>query len=99
MNWADGAPAKNAAQCFQDYWASPERDLTSRVVPFRTREAAGPVYGAAHWLNPVFVENQENTCPCCHARSWHVGRVTAECAARETVVPIVRCMTTRRLPQ
>lgn len=66
-----------------------ERDLTSRVVPFRT-PVAKPVYGAAHRLNPVFVEDRENTCPCCHARAWHVGRTTAECAACETVLPIVR---------
>ena len=75
-----------------------ERDAASRIIPFRSpsdRHATAPVYGTAHRLNPVWVEDRENTCPSCHARAWHVGRVTAECAACETVLPIVRGVSIR----
>ena len=42
--------------------------------------AGAPVYGSASRLNPVFTPGRENSCPCCNARAWHVGRTTAECA-------------------
>jgi hypothetical protein len=72
-----------------------ERDAVSRVVPFSSPAARGPVYGSAHRLKPVFTEGQGNACPCCNARAWHVGRITAECAACETVLPIVHAVTFR----
>jgi hypothetical protein len=71
-----------------------ERDVKSRVIPIRppisSDRFAGPVYGTAHRLNPVFIEGQPMACPCCHASAWNVGRITAECAACETVLPVMR---------
>lgn len=66
-----------------------ERDVKSRVIPIRPM-IAGPSYGSAHRLNPVFTEGHGNACPSCNARAWRVGRITAECAVCETVLPIVR---------
>jgi hypothetical protein len=70
-----------------------ERDNAPRVVPFPSPAARGPVYGSAHKLKPVFTDDHANACPCCNSRAWHVGRITAECAACETVLPIVRAAT------
>ncbi len=64
--------------------------LQAAIIAFPAPAQRGPVYGSAHRLKPVFTEGQANVCPCCNGRSWHVGRITAECAVCEEVLPIVR---------
>jgi hypothetical protein len=67
-----------------------EREARSSVVAFPIPAARGPVYGTAHKLKPVFTDGHVNVCSCCNSRAWHVGRITAECAVCEAVLPIVR---------
>lgn len=72
-----------------------ERDALARVLPFpqpaapEPAPALAPAYGSAHRLKPVFTEGRANACPCCNASAWRVGRITAECAVCETVLPTV----------
>ncbi len=64
---------------------------SAKVVPLRRTAQPVPAasYGRAQRLNPVFTQGKENACPACHARAWHVGRSTAECAACGTALAIV----------
>ncbi len=66
-----------------------ERAARSSVVAFPIPAARVPVYGTAPRLNPVFIEGHGDACPSCNIRAWYVGRVTAECAACGTVLPVV----------
>ena len=52
--------------------------------------APAATFGTAYRLKPVFTEGREDICPCCNGRAWHVGRITAECAACEAALPIAR---------
>lgn len=76
--------ARSLAACLE----AAEREAQSRVVALPIPAVRSPVNGTAHRLNPVFTEGQSNACPCCNGRAWHVGRITAECAACEAVLPI-----------
>jgi hypothetical protein len=79
----------NRARTFAACLASVERGT---VVPLR-REPVKPVagfYGSDVKLSPLFVQGKDNACPACNARSWNVGRITAECAVCETALPIVQ---------
>lgn len=37
---------------------------------------------------PLYRADQENHCPGCGGKSWHVGRMSAECAHCETAIPL-----------
>ena len=82
----------NGLRTFHACLEASVRDQRCRVVPIRPHLAAPAaiVYGAAHRLKPVFTEGLGNACPCCNGRAWHVGRITAECAICETVLPVVK---------
>lgn len=36
----------------------------------------------------VYRPGEPNRCPTCGERSWHVGRITAECAQCDCALPI-----------
>ncbi|WP_086733771.1 hypothetical protein [Erythrobacter colymbi] len=45
----------------------------------------------ATFLRPapqLYWPGETNRCPCCGGRAWHVGRVTAECAACDHALPL-----------
>lgn len=65
--------------------------MSAAVIPLRRTAQPVPAasYGRAQRLNPVFTQGRVNACPACNAGSWHVGRVTAECAHCGTALAIV----------
>jgi len=66
--------------------------MSAEVIPFPCptgQPDAVAVYGRAAKITPVFTQGRDNACPSCNARSWHVGRQTAECAACGTALAIV----------
>lgn len=84
--------ARTLAACLASVEKADKSTIGSSVVPFRQpREIAG-FYGVNCNLSPLFVEGRNNACPACNARSWTVGRITAECAGCGTVLPIVQPM-------
>jgi hypothetical protein len=36
----------------------------------------------------LYWPGETNRCPCCGGKAWHVGRVTAECAACDHPLPL-----------
>jgi hypothetical protein len=79
---------RTLAACLASVETADKPTIGSSVVPFRQpREIAG-FYGVNCNLSPLFVAGRVNACPACNKRSWHVGRITAECASCGTVLPI-----------
>lgn len=37
---------------------------------------------------PLYHAGDTNHCPGCGGKSWHVGRMSAECATCETAIPL-----------
>ncbi|GGB57961.1 hypothetical protein [Blastomonas aquatica] len=37
---------------------------------------------------PLYHSGDVNHCPGCGGKSWHVGRMSAECATCETAIPL-----------
>lgn len=62
----------------------------ANVAPIRPPVPLAGSYGSFCSMSPLFVEGRNNACPACNARSWTVGRITAECAGCGTVLPIVQ---------
>lgn len=40
-------------------------------------------------------EGEDNRCPQCGCKSWHVGRVTAECARCDHPLPLAQATITQ----
>jgi ribosomal protein L37E len=53
-----------------------------------TAETARRAAKALDLQEMKYREDKENICPSCGGTSWHVGRVTAECASCDTPVQI-----------
>lgn len=64
-----------------------------------SRRALDPVQGLAaghtfarrivqRGFMPLYHTGDVNHCPGCGGKSWHVGRMSAECATCETAIPL-----------
>ena len=53
--------------------------------------AAGVAFArriAERGFMPLYHSGDVNHCPGCGGKSWHVGRMSAECATCETAIPL-----------
>ena len=53
--------------------------------------AAGQAFArriAGRGFMPLYHAGDVNHCPGCGGKSWHVGRMSAECAVCETAIPL-----------
>ncbi|MDM7956933.1 hypothetical protein [Blastomonas sp.] len=60
------------------------------VAPRQTL-AAGHSFAhriAGRGFMPLYHLGDTNHCPGCGGKSWHVGRMSAECATCETAIPL-----------
>ena len=44
---------------------------------------------AARGYAVLYRQQQVNLCPGCGGKSWHVGRLTAECGGCATAIPLI----------
>lgn len=67
------------------------RQIVDRLIPARPRSASAAINASLsgrRGVLPAVVPGRLSECPNCGHHGWHVGRVTAECAACHLPLPI-----------